>query len=87
MKQPSDIRYVAHLARDANRFETACGEPWQGWQEPAGADRHTPADRYLVVPPHDPPRPHVDPIRQCQACLRVAREWAETQPSATGEGA
>lgn len=64
--------YIAHLSSDASPLETACGEPWQGWQEPFGADKAVPPERYRVDPPMTKPRPHVDPIRQCQACLRVA---------------
>ena len=58
--------YISHLADDGDPRVTACGEPWQGWQEPDNAPR------VIVDPPHDPPRPHADQIRMCQACLRVA---------------
>lgn len=61
--------YVAHLVH-ANGFNTACGEPWQGWQEPFDMDLLDP--RHHPIPPFDDPRPHQDSIRQCQACLRVA---------------
>ena len=65
--------YIAHLARDANPLETACGEPWQGWQAPTNLDLQ-PAwmPNRATLPPRDQPRPHVDAIRQCQACMRVA---------------
>lgn len=63
--------YIAHLAA-ANGLETACGEPWQGWQEPFDADLGVSPGRYRVDPPMSKPRPHIDRIRQCQACLRVA---------------
>lgn len=37
-------------------------------------------DAYVVVlPPHEPPRPHQDQIRQCQACNRRAMELADAQ--------
>ena len=66
--------YVAHLASDTSPLETACGEPWQGWQEPFDADMVQPSDRYAVAagPSHlQPPRPHQDTVRQCGACLRL----------------
>jgi len=59
--------YVNHLAAEDGRG-TECGEPWQGWQAPAGT-----AD----LPPDNQPRPHIDPIRQCRACLLVGRLRAE----------
>jgi len=55
--------YVVHLRED-NGWDTVCGEPWQGWQAPGVAATER-------VPPHDQPRSHVDPIRQCRACWRV----------------
>jgi hypothetical protein len=61
----SRVRYVAHLADDDHPSITACGGQWQGWQAPAGLSI------LFCVPPHDEPRPHVDAIRQCQACLRL----------------
>jgi hypothetical protein len=67
--------YIAHLASGTNPLETACGEPWQGWQEPFDADKAVPPDRYRVRPPYDKPQPHKDPIDQCQACFRRLMEW------------
>jgi hypothetical protein len=69
--------FVAHLASDGDPRATACGEPWQGWQEPENPDR----ENYGVLPPHDQPRPRKDRIRQCQACLRVAA----SSPTEKGE--
>ena len=64
--------YTAHLARDGNRLETACGEPWQGWQAPAALDLAPQKAGYPApLPPHRPPQ-HGDRIRQCQACARAA---------------
>lgn len=65
--------YTAHLRRDDSPG-TACGEPWQGWQEPFDMDL---CDPYAAaLPPMQPPRARNDPggpdrIRRCQACLRV----------------
>lgn len=74
---------TAHLARDGNRDETLCGEPWEDWQDPtlvvteadyeglsygaAAALRESDRQR----------RPAAgDPVRQCQACFRRALEAA-----------
>lgn len=52
--------YIAHLSRsEERRHETACGEPWQSWQELSGSsDEPDQAQGHL--------------IRQCRACLLVA---------------
>lgn len=57
--------YTAHLAQDHRPLLTACGESWQGWQAPEDPDPYA-----RNIPPHAEPGPN-DPIRQCQACLRV----------------
>jgi hypothetical protein len=56
--------YVAHFCAE-NLRDTACGEFWQGWQAPSGVVE--------CVAPYAQPRPHVDPIRPCRACLRIGR--------------
>jgi hypothetical protein len=61
--------YTAHLERDDRPNLTACGEPWQGWQVPEDADLKDP--RLVTLPPHDPPNPSKDMVRQCQACLKT----------------
>lgn len=61
--------YVSHLAADVRPMATACGEPWQGWQAPEDLPSGT-----LVLPPHEQPRPHQDPIRFCRACQQRALE-------------
>jgi hypothetical protein len=65
---PIDARFVAHLGDDDNPNFTACGEPWQDWQAPKDADLLG----VPVLPGQDKPKAHVDRIRQCQACFRVA---------------
>lgn len=60
--------YTAHLARDDNPDRTLCGEPWQGWQAPT-TDSYELTPDHDEQPPHHPPRPHIDTIRQCQACV------------------
>lgn len=57
--------YTSHLAVGNSLEETACGEPWQGWQAPDGYNGNT-------IPPNTPPKPHQTEIRLCQACRRVA---------------
>lgn len=57
--------YVAHLSNDDNPKQTACGEPWQGWQAPEDIDL-----RDIILPPHTPPQG--GSVRQCQACAKVA---------------
>lgn len=68
---PQSRSYVAHLADDSRLF-TACGEPWQGWQEPDGAPRDVGPNRGGPLPPQGDPRPHIDQIRFCGACQRGA---------------
>ena len=63
--------YTAHLADGDHPDRTACGEPWQGWQAPRTASYEL-TPRTVELPPHEEPRAHVDEIRQCQACFRVA---------------
>jgi hypothetical protein len=59
--------YVFHLADDSGLF-TACGEPWQGWQ---GHEPSVGPNQGRLLPPYDPPRPHVDAVRSCGACRRA----------------
>jgi hypothetical protein len=66
-------QYVSHLSDDSGLF-TACGEPWQGWQEPASAPRDVGPNRGGPMPPHSQPRAHQDKVRFCGACLRVSRD-------------
>jgi len=62
--------YVTHLATpDGQR--TICGEPWQGWQAPAALVAAK-GKWTASIPPHTQPRAHVDAIRHCQGCHRVA---------------
>lgn len=68
-------QHTAHLADAAKPDYTACGEPWQGWQAPTTASYEM-TPRNVELPPHDPPRPHRDAIRQCQACLKTAMATA-----------
>lgn len=70
--------YVSHLADDNDPTETACGEPWQGWQEPDDCRRRT----GFVLTPFEQPRPHVDPIRFCGACARLAQVASQHEGSA-----
>lgn len=68
--------YISHLASDESRYFTACGEPWQGWQQPEDAES------YGAPPPRNPmnqPRPHKDKIYQCQACFRLYRKSEGTK--------
>jgi len=62
-----DIKYLCHLANDKKPKATACGEPWQGWQAPKDLDLYSFS---YILSPHNPPRPHVDKIRLCQACAK-----------------
>jgi hypothetical protein len=70
---PGSAQYVAHLRLSESSTATVCGEPWQGWQLPLDADyeRDNPP-----LSPHEQPRPHIDPIRQCRACAQVASRGA-----------
>lgn len=69
------VEYVSHLASDKDNNQTACGEPWQGWQEPYNADLLQRHNR-IVLPPMGQPRHSSshgisDSIRCCRACLQV----------------
>lgn len=73
---PEFAVYTAHLASDKDRNQTACGEPWQGWQEPYDADLIRPRGAG-TLPPNHPPRDATTPggpdlIRACVACHRLA---------------
>lgn len=70
--------FTAHLASDADPRATACGEPWQGWQEPDLPCVDEVAGSPL--PPHGEPGRN-DRVRQCQACFRVA---VNTAPAVSG---
>lgn len=72
--------YTAHLARTGQPWMTACGETWQGWQEPPGYAARDPLARTL--PPHEEPRPG-DRVRQCQACHRPSVAVAEAERALT----
>ena len=63
------VMRIAHRANE-DTTDTACGEPWQGWQAPEELDQHS-----VVLPPHAQPT-HGESVRQCQACAKVAAEKA-----------
>lgn len=63
--------YVSHLSGrpDGSKPDaTTCGEPWQGWQQPAGA-----REWQEPLPPHEQPN-QGDKIRFCGACQKIVRE-------------
>ena len=74
---------TAHLARDGRPHLTACGEPWESWQEAIDHDAAT-LEEALAVPGltmrekaeiREADRRRCDPgglVRQCQACLRIS---------------
>ena len=70
---------TAHLARDANPRLTACGEPWEPWQEPM--DDAATVEEACAVPGltqrekaeiRAAARGPTGPVRQCQACFRIS---------------
>lgn len=56
--------YISHMSVGNQLEETACGEPWQGWQSPENYRGDT-------IPPNDPPK-HLSKIRLCQACQNIS---------------
>lgn len=58
--------HISHLADAKNPMYTACKSAWQGWQAPEELTAKDP--RAQTLPPHQEPRPHLDHVRQCQAC-------------------
>jgi|1185.fasta_scaffold28920_2 hypothetical protein len=63
--KPAYHGYVSHLRED-DTPNTLCGEPWQDWQAPQGYTGSS-------LPPARQPRPHLDPIRFCAACVKIVR--------------
>lgn len=63
--------FVSHLIRDDGSKQTVCGQPWQGWQEPADFNRGYTQGQ--VYPPHIPPQ-RGEAINQCQVCFRKAMQ-------------
>ena len=56
--------YTSHLL-DTNNRDTACGEPWQGWQAPETYSGDT-------IPPNQKPISHQTQVRLCNACKRIS---------------
>lgn len=62
---------TSHLSDD--KGNTACGEPWEAWQEPGVITAETTA----MMTPRELQEEREQPrglVRQCQACLKRAVE-------------
>jgi hypothetical protein len=61
--------YLEHRANPADRWGTACGASWQGWQAPPGLALSS----VTILGPHGDPMPG-DEVRTCAACVRARPE-------------
>jgi hypothetical protein len=58
--------YLRHRAHPDDKWGTACGASWQGWQAPPGLTLSS----VTILPPHSDPI-QGDDIRVCAACVRA----------------
>jgi hypothetical protein len=61
--------YIEHRHAPGDKWGTACGASWQGWQAPAGLTLAP----VVVLAPWSDPVPG-DDVRTCAACVRARPE-------------